>query len=254
MPKLSVNVDHVATLREARGAGYPSPVEAAEIAESTGAHGITVHLRGDRRHIQDADVAQLRRSTRGKLNLEMAVTEEMISIALDLRPDQVTLVPERADEVTTEGGLDLSAHGEAIAAAAVRLAGNGIAVSAFLDPEPSQIWRLAAIENRPIPGFEINTDSYSQASGQATERELDRIVESCRVGAELGLHVYAGHGLTTQNVGALSALKEIEEFNIGHAIVSRAVLVGMNEAVREMLDAIARGRGRSYTEGPLSSE
>jgi pyridoxine 5-phosphate synthase len=239
MAKLSVNVDHVATLRQARGAGYPDPVEAAAIAESAGAHGITVHLRGDRRHIQDEDVARLRRSTTGKLNLEMAVTEEMISFALTVRPDQVTLVPERADEVTTEGGLDLTAHGEAVTAAAVRLATEGIRVSAFLDPDPSQIRCLAAFESRPIPGFEINTDSYSQASDAAKGDELDRIIESCRVGANLGLHVYAGHGLTTANVGALATLA-IEEFNIGHAIVSRAVLVGMDEAVREMLQAIAR--------------
>ena len=243
MSKLSVNVDHVATLRQARGVvTYPDPVEAARIAEDAGADGITVHLRSDRRHIQDEDVRRLGPVVRGKLNLEMAATREMVAIAEQLTPDQVTLVPERPEEITTEGGLDLAAHGASILEAAARLANAGIAVSVFLDPEPNQIQRLAELDGRPIPGFEINTDRYSQATGAAAERELERIAACARLGESLGLDVYAGHGLTTGNVGRLASLPQIEEFNIGHAIVSRAVLVGMERAVREMLSALAKGR------------
>ncbi len=247
--KLSVNVDHVATLRQARGVAYPDPVAAAALAEAAGASGITVHLRSDRRHIQDADVAALRRSVAGKLNLEMAVTEEMLSIALATRPDQVTLVPERPDELTTEGGLDLAAAGERAAEAARRLTAAGIAVSVFLDPDPRQIDLLAELAPRAavggptgrgglIRGFEINTDRYTRASGAGREAELAKIAHVARLGGERGFAVYAGHGLTTENVGPVAALPQVEELNIGHAIVSRAVLVGMEAAVGEMLAAI----------------
>jgi pyridoxine 5-phosphate synthase len=239
MSKLSVNVDHVATLRRARGVvDYPDPVDGARIAEAAGAHGITVHLRGDRRHIQDDDVRRLRGTVIGKLNLELAITEEMISLACDLLPNQVTVVPEREDEITTEGGLDLGAHLRALEQAAGRLSANGISVSAFLDPEPDQIDQLTQLPAGLVPGFEINTDRYSQARGASRDVELERILACARLGSSLGLHVYAGHGLTTANVGALAALPEIEEFNIGHSIVSRAVLVGMDAAVREILAAI----------------
>jgi pyridoxine 5-phosphate synthase len=242
MVQLSVNVDHVATLRQARRTTYPDPVEAARAAEAAGAAGVTVHLRGDRRHIQEHDVERLRRAVRGKLNLEMAASEEMVEIALRLRPDQVTLVPERADEVTTEGGLDAAGQHELVREVAEQLAGARIAVSLFVDPEPGQIERCAELAPAPVHGVEINTDAYTRAcaepGGADGGRELARVAAAAALGASLGLRVYAGHGLTADNVGAIARLPEIEELNIGHAIVSRAVIVGLAEAVREMLDAM----------------
>lgn len=233
-----MNIDHVATLREARGVAYPDPLEAAKLALEAGADGITVHLRQDRRHIQDDDVRRLRQSVDSKLNLEMAATDEMLDIALDIRPDQVTLVPERADEVTTEGGLDLEAHGARIFAVAARLRDRRIAVSLFLDPVDHQI---RAIERGGlVTGFEINTDAYSKSPGDGSR--LQAIRAAAALGTELGLHVYAGHGLTVGNVGPVAAVPQIEELNIGHSIVSRAVLVGMAVAVREIREAVERGQ------------
>ncbi len=240
--RLSVNVDHVATLRQARRASYPDPVEAARLAEEAGASGITIHLRGDRRHIQDADLAALRRSVRGKLNLEMAASEEMLRIALAQRPAQVTLVPERPEEVTTEGGLDLLAHGERVAEAAAALADAGIAVSVFLDPDPRQLDRLAAMAGGRVRGFEINTDRYTKAAPERRAAELRPVAEVATLGRRVGLRVYAGHGLNVENVGPVARLAEVEELNIGHSIVARAVLVGMPAAVREMLAAMAGPR------------
>ena len=240
--RLSVNVDHVATVRQARRASYPDPVEAAAAAEAAGAAGITVHLRADRRHIQDADVARLRESVRGKLNLEMAAEDAMLAIAERLRPGQVTLVPERPEEVTTEGGLDLLDHGERIDRAARRLADAGISVSLFLDPDPRQVEALAGLAARAagaITGFEINTDAYSRAPDDSSL--LDAIEDTAAHGAADGLAVYAGHGLTTANVGPIAAVPAIEELNIGHWLVARAIAVGMDAAVREMLAAMARG-------------
>jgi pyridoxine 5-phosphate synthase len=242
MAHLSVNVDHVATLRQARQADYPDPVEAATMAEHAGASGITVHLRSDRRHIQDQDVRTLRQVVHGKLNLEMATTDEMVKFALDCKPDQVTLVPERPEEVTTEGGLDLIGHGDEVGDVAKRLADNGIAVSVFIDPDRRQIERLSQIRGDLTLGFEINTDSYTKARGSAQEAELSKVVEVAMLGMENGLLVYAGHGLTTDNVGPVTAIPQIEELNIGHSIVSRAVLIGMEAAVSEMLTAMA-GQG-----------
>ena len=234
---LSVNVDHIATLRQARRTSYPDPVEAARIAEEAGASGITVHLRADRRHIQDSDVERLRGTVRGKLNLEMSVAEEMLAVALRVRPDQVTLVPERPEEVTTEGGLDLVHHGRRVAAVAARLAEAGIAVSLFVDPDPRQIEALS--QAGPIQGFEINTDAYTRAADPAdAARELGKVAEAAQLGRAGGLHLYAGHGLTTGNVGPIAALPGMEELNIGHFLVSRAAIVGMDAAVREMLAAI----------------
>ncbi len=235
MTRLCVNVDHVATLRQARGVDYPDPVAAARLAEAAGAHGITVHLRQDRRHIQDRDLTALRAAVSGKLNLEMAATDEMLAIALERRPDQVTLVPERPEEVTTEGGLDLLRQAEAVTAIAERLAAAAIEVSIFLDPDPRQLEALSAMRAAGVTGFEINTDRYSRGEeGQA------EIIAGCAGrGAGAGFRVYAGHGLTTANVGPIAAVPEIEELNIGHALVSRAVLVGMEAAVREMLAAMA---------------
>jgi pyridoxine 5-phosphate synthase len=244
MSRLSVNVDHVATVREARGVDYPDPADGARIAEEAGASGITVHLRSDRRHIQDDDVRRIRSEVSGKLNLELAMTDEMVRLASDLRPDQVTIVPERPDEVTTEGGLDLASHSNALEGAARILSDSGIAVSVFLDPKPEQVRRLAELPRELVPGFEINTDRYSQAGDQTADDELARIATCVDLGASLGLQVFAGHGLTTANVGALAALPRIEEFNIGHSIIARAVLVGMKTAVEEILAAIAASRSQ----------
>jgi pyridoxine 5-phosphate synthase len=241
--RLSVNIDHVATVRQARRAGYPDLVEAARVAEDAGAAGITVHLRVDRRHIQDHDVERLRPVVRGKLNLEMSTADEMLAVALRVKPDQVTLVPERPEEVTTEGGLDLLRHPEnteAVARAAERLAGAGIAVSLFVDPDPRQIEAISAIPGiRHVSGFEINTDAYTRAAGEADlARELEKVARAGELGLGQGLHLYAGHGLRTDNVGPIAALPGMEELNIGHFLVSRAVIVGLGTAVREMLAAM----------------
>lgn len=236
--RLSVNIDHVATLRQARRAPYPDPVEAARIAEAAGAAGITAHLRGDRRHVQDADLAALRDSVRGKLNVEMAASEEMIGIALALRPHQVTLVPEHPDEVTTQGGLDLVGQGKRLREAARRLHDGGIGVSLFLDPDPAQLDRLAEIGADVVEGFEINTDAYTKSSGLDSELHLTGMRAAAEQGQAAGFHVYAGHGLTTANVGPVAALPHMEELNIGHWLISRAVYVGLAEAVREMLAAM----------------
>lgn len=238
MTRLSVNVDHVATLRQARGGRYPDPVDAAALAEAAGASGITVHLRTDRRHIQDSDVTALRRSVRGKLNLEMSIEPEMVAFAVDNHPDQVTLVPERPEEVTTEGGLDLPQRGTAIERAASTLTDAGISVSLFLDPDPHQV-EAAAGMIQVIDGFEINTDRYTRADAKRSASELARIVECARLGASAGLAVYAGHGLSTQNVSAVAVIPEIEELNIGHALISRAVFVGLEAAIRELLAAMS---------------
>ena len=241
--RLSVNVDHIATLRQARRTRYPDPVEAARIAEDAGAAGITVHLRVDRRHIQDRDVERLRESVRGKLNLEMSTADEMLAIALRVKPDQVTLVPERPEEVTTEGGLDLLRHGSQVSEAAERLAGAGIAVSLFVDPDPRQIQAIASLPGagrQAVSGFEINTDAYTRARDTAEGMyQLDKVAQAGGLGRGLGLHLYAGHGLTTYNVGPVAALPGMEELNIGHFLVSRAALVGLDAAVREMLAAMA---------------
>lgn len=242
---LSVNIDHIATLRQARGTIYPDPLDAAAIAEDAGAIGITVHLRSDRRHIQDDDVLRLRASIKGKLNLEMASSKEMLDIAVALRPDQVTLVPERPEEVTTEGGLDLISGRDEIHRAAERLDKANISVSVFIDPDLRQIDALSFFGASLIPGFEINTDTYTRAIGDEVETELAKIAEVATRGAGCGFRAYAGHGLTTANVGRITALPEIEELNIGHWLVSRAALVGMRRAVEEMMAAMAAGRTES---------
>ena len=235
--RLSVNVDHVATLRQARRAAYPDPVDAARIAEDAGASGITVHLRVDRRHIQDRDVERLRGTVRGKLNLEMSTADEMVQLALRVRPDQVTLVPERPEEVTTEGGLDVIRNGGRIAEVSEQLKAAGIEVSLFVDPDLEQIQAI-----RGVSGFEINTDAYTRARDQAEALvQLDKVARAATLGRGRGLHFYAGHGLRTDNVGPIASLPGVEELNIGHWLVSRAVLVGMDAAVREMLAAIGHG-------------
>jgi pyridoxine 5-phosphate synthase len=239
-PLLSVNVDHVATLRQARGTAYPDPVDGAAIAEAAGAGGITVHLRVDRRHIQDEDVRRLRRSVRGKLNLEISLAEEMLAIALEVRPHQVTLVPERPEEITTEGGLDVMAHGAAIARTAERLREADIDVSLFLDPELRQVEATAGLGRGLVQGFEINTDAYTKAAeaGREPTAHLEAVCRAAERGAELGLRVFAGHGLTTGNVGPIAAIPAVEELNIGHWLISRGALIGLSDAVEEMLTAL----------------
>ncbi len=230
--RLGVNVDHVATLRQARGVDYPDPVEAALVAEAAGADGITVHLREDRRHIQERDVEELRRRLRVKLNLEMAVTDAMVDFALRVQPGDACFVPERREELTTEGGLDVAGHAARITAAARRLAAAGIRVSLFIDPDPAQV---RASRSAGVHAVELHTGDYANAAGDAERgRQLARLRLAAAEAALLGLEVHAGHGLTVANVRPVAAIAEIVELNIGHSIVARAVLVGMAAAVREM--------------------
>jgi len=236
--ELSVNVDHVATLRQARGGREPDPVEAAVAALEAGASGITVHLREDRRHIQDGDVTRLRELRRGVLNLEMAITPEMLRIAAAVKPERATFVPERRQELTTEGGLDLRRYAAEVKEACARLKGAGIAVSLFLDPDPETI-EAAGRAGADI--VEIHTGAYANAWGSpAAEAELRRIDTAASRLEGLGIKPHAGHGLNVTNVGRLLATHRLGELSIGHSIVSRAVLVGMKAAVREMIEAISR--------------
>ena len=239
-PLLGVNIDHVATLREARGTRYPDPVQAAFEAEQAGADLITIHLREDRRHIQERDVEALAGTLLTRMNLEMALTEEMLAIAERVRPADVCLVPERRAELTTEGGLDVSAQRARIESAVTRLGAAGIRVSLFIDPEPAQL--RAAAECR-APVVELHTGQYAEAaSREARAAELARLAAAAELGRSLGLEVNAGHGLNYHNVEAVAALAHIRELNIGHAIVARAVFTGLGAAVREMKDLIRRAR------------
>jgi pyridoxine 5-phosphate synthase len=239
--RLGVNVDHVATLRQARRALYPDPVAAALLAELGGADQITIHLREDRRHIQDRDLQVMRETVRGRLNLEMAATQEMVRIAYDTRPDQVTLVPERREELTTEGGLDVVRGREAVGKVVKTLRDAEILVSLFIDPDLEQVKASHRVEAQAV---EIHTGRFcdAQVPGER-RRELARIVDAAKAAAKLGMQVAAGHGLNYENVLPVAAIPEIEEFNIGHSIVARAVLVGMERAVRDMKERIARGAG-----------
>ena len=232
MARLAVNVDHVATVRQARGIRMPDPVEAAVLAEHAGAHGIVVHLREDRRHIQDRDVRMLRDIVKTKLNLEMAATPEMVAFARDLRPDVATLVPEKRQELTTEGGLDVRAHLAQIKTATAALRERGIRVSAFVDPDVAQI--EAAID-AGANIVEIHTGRYADAvDARGRAAELETIAAAVAFAAGGDLKVSAGHGLNYQNVTAVAAIGEVEEMSIGHIIVARAIMVGMGAAVREM--------------------
>ena len=228
---LGVNIDHVATLRQSRGTRFPDPVQAAFESEQAGADAITVHLREDRRHIQERDVEILRRTV-GRLNLEMAVTDEMLAIAERLQPADCCLVPERREELTTEGGLDVAGQADRMADACARLARAGVRVSLFIDPEPEQV-KAAARAGAPV--IEIHTGRYADAHSAAEQQqEFERIVEAVRLGREQGLQVNAGHGLNYENVQPVAALPDVQELNIGHAIVARAIFTGLGEAVREM--------------------
>ncbi|MBU2461577.1 pyridoxine 5'-phosphate synthase [bacterium] len=233
MAVLGVNVDHVATLREARGVNYPDPVAAGIMAEMAGASLITVHLREDRRHIRERDVEILRQVVKTRLNLEMAAVPEMVRLALSFRPDEACLVPEKREELTTEGGLDCISSKESLKEVVGALGQAGIIVSIFIDPDPSQI---KAAKETGAPFIEIHTGRYCEAKGEeAVELELKRIKEAVEVALDLGLRVNGGHGLNYQNVIPVARIPEIEELNIGHSIVARAVMVGMEKAVREML-------------------
>ncbi len=244
MTKLGVNIDHIATIRQARRALEPDPVAAAVMAELAGADGITVHLRQDRRHIQDSDVRRLRETVTTRLNLEMAATDEMVSVTQELHPDQATLVPEKTDEITTEGGLNVAGGTGPVSRAVKNLTGAGIQVSLFIDPDKDQIDAAADLG---VPMIELNTRAYSEASpkspdlsGPELDSELARIIRACERAGGKGLKILAGHGLTYRNVRLISEIPEIEELNIGHNIIARASLVGLERAVREMLEAMGR--------------
>ncbi len=229
--RLYINVDHVATVRQARKTDEPDPVEAALLAEAAGADGITLHLREDRRHIQDADVDAMAARISTVLNLELALAPDIIDLACRLRPYQVTLVPERRQEITTEGGLDLTADPERIRSAVTRLAEADIRVSAFIDPDPAAI---DAAKNLAIPAVELHTGRYAQAWRHDTGT-LQALRDAAAHARQLGLAVHAGHGLTYQNVGPVALIDAIEEFNIGHSVVSRAIMIGVGAAVAEMV-------------------
>lgn len=239
--RLGVNVDHVATLRQARGTEYPDPVAVAELAVDAGAEGITVHLREDRRHIQPHDVERLMELSRVPVNLEMAVTDSMLEFAEGLRPPHVCLVPERRQELTTEGGLDVGGQPDRVRDACDRLRVAGCRVSLFIDPDHAQI---EAAQRAGAPAIELHTGAYADASDVETRsQELRRLAEAARLAHMAGLEVHAGHGLTTANVGGVAALSEIVELNIGHALIARAVSLGIAGAVQEMRAAMEAGRG-----------
>jgi len=235
--RLYINIDHVATLRQARRGFEPDPVEAAAVCEAAGADGITAHLREDRRHIQDADIERLKQSVRTYFNLEMACVAEMLELARRLKPEQVTLVPERREEITTEGGLDITSDPARIRNAIDALSGAGIRVSLFIDPTRAAVEQSKKLG---VPAIELHTGSY--AHRPESEATVEALRDSARRGADLGLAVHAGHGLTVRNVGPVASIPEIEELNIGHSIVSRAVFVGLDRAVKEMREAMNAAR------------
>jgi len=230
--RLGVNIDHVATLRQSRGGRAPDPIAAAIAAELAGADGIVAHLREDRRHIQERDVRLLREVISTRFDLEMAATEQMVKIALALRPEMVTLVPERREELTTEGGLDVLTHRDELLRASRLLQDGGILISLFIEPDPHQI----KVAHKISADFvELHTGRYADARSEKDRiAALEALKEGARLASKLGLRVNAGHGLNYENIGAASKIAEVEEFNIGHAIISRAVLVGLDQAVREM--------------------
>jgi pyridoxine 5-phosphate synthase len=236
---LGVNIDHVATLRQQRQTQYPEPVQAALVAEQAGADNITLHLREDRRHIQERDVRLLRELLATRMNLEMAVTAEMLQFACAIRPQDCCLVPERRAELTTEGGLDVVGGGESLRAGCAQLAQAGIRVALFIDPDEAQI---AAAQRAGAPMIELHTGAYADASGAEQARELERLRRAARFAANLGLTVHAGHGLHYGNVTPIAAIREIVELNIGHSIVARALFDGFAAAVREMKAAMLAAR------------
>jgi len=237
--RLGVNVDHVATVRQARGVSYPDPVEAALICAQAGADSITVHLREDRRHIQDHDVSRLLAVSKIPTNLEMAVTDEMVGIACALKPRYVCLVPEKREERTTEGGLDVAGQLPRVREVCARLAAAGIEVSLFVDPDPHQ---LEACVASGAPHLEVHTGRYAEVEGDARAEEVEVIASFAKAAHAAGIEVHAGHGLTLGNVGPIARISEIVELNIGHSLVGRALMVGMAEATREMISAMRASR------------
>ena len=236
---LGVNIDHVATLRQARRGRYPDPVHAALAAETAGADSITLHLREDRRHIQDHDVRTLRGLLQTRMNLELAVTDEMLAIAAEVRPADGCFVPERRQEITTEGGLDVAAQAARVRDATTHLRQAGVRVALFIDPDPRQV-EAAAHAGAPV--IELHTGAYAQATGAQAATELERLRAAARLGAGLGLEVHAGHGLNYHNVQPVAALRELVELNIGHALIAHALFVGLSAAVREMKALMAAAR------------
>ncbi|MCX8048967.1 MAG: pyridoxine 5'-phosphate synthase [Methylohalobius sp.] len=236
---LGVNIDHIATLRQVRGTPFPEPVQAALVAEQAGADGITAHLREDRRHIQERDVRLLRQLIHTRLNLEMAVTDEMLAFAAEVRPDACCLVPERREELTTEGGLDVVGQFGRIHAACQKLSALGVEVSLFIDPDEAQV---EAAQRAGAPVIELHTGRYAEARGREQEQELAKLRAAADLGDRLGLKVNAGHGLHYHNVEAIARIPQIAELNIGHAIVARAIFTGLAEAVREMKWRIRQAR------------
>ena len=252
MPRLHVNIDHVATLRQARRSQEPDPVTAAAICELAGADGITVHLREDRRHIQDRDVHILRKTVKTLLNLEMALTPEILEIALDVSPDQVCIVPEKRQELTTEEGLDVAGHSASLDDAIPRFKGAGIEVSLFVDPMPEPI-ELAAQLGADF--VEIHTGSYANApTGRARSVELDRLITSAHYAESLGLRVNAGHGLDYRNILPVVQIPQVEELNIGYSILCRSIYVGLDQAVREMQDRILSAAPPEAEESPAVAQ
>lgn len=239
MIRLGINVDHVATVRQARRVDVPDPVEAALLAETAGADGITVHLREDRRHIQERDVQLMRERLQTKLNLEMAVTPPMVAFAENLRPDDACFVPEKREELTTEGGLDVASHRQKIRDAVQRLQGIGLRVSLFVDPEPAQI---EASRDAGAHAIEIHTGAYCNAAGSERDKQLQAIVEAAQLAQTLGLEVHGGHGLDYDNVLPIGRIPGMVELNIGHSIIARAVIVGIEQAVREMKNLINKAK------------
>ena len=238
---LGVNIDHVATLRQSRGTRYPEPLHAALLAEQAGADAITLHLREDRRHIQDRDVALLRDTLQTRMNLEMAVTDEMLAIAEDIKPQDCCLVPERREELTTEGGLEVVQQSALITRACERLGAAGVRVSLFIDATPAQI-EAAAECGAPV--IELHTGHFADATGKAEQqKELQRIIQAVELGNNLGLHVNAGHGLHYHNVAEIAAIPGIRELNIGHAIIAQSIFSGLHDAVVEMKRLMQQARG-----------
>jgi len=234
-PRLHVNVDHVATVRQARRIAEPDPVAWARAAEDAGARGITVHLRKDRRHVQDADLPRMRAAVRTLLNLELSLDAEMVGIGLGSGADEVCFVPENRQEITTEGGLDVVGERGRLSEAVPRFRETGCLVSLFVDPDPAQVRAAAEVGADFV---ELHTGAYSNAAGAAAERELARLVEAAELARSVGLRVNAGHGLNVANVGPVARLPHVEELNIGHAIVARALFLGVDGAVKEMIRAI----------------
>lgn len=237
--ELGINIDHIATLRNARGTVYPDPLKAARLAEEAGADLITLHLREDRRHIKDADLIALRPLIKTRMNLECAITKEMLDIACQIRPHDVCLVPEKRQEITTEGGLDVIGHFEAVKAATTQLKNAGIRVSLFIDPEEKQI---KAAQDCGASVIELHTGRYADVAGQEQLAELDRIKRAAHYGDSIGLRVNAGHGLNESNVLSIAAIKELSELNIGHAIVAEAVFKGWQKAITDMKSLMIQGR------------